>query len=297
MTSPQNHEETVRFFQANNCFGLDEDQLDFFQQGELPFLDQEGHPLMEDKNKPLLGPDGNGGALYHFAKSGIFGKWKSKGIRYVNFILVDNPLADPFDAELFGYQIRTKSDLAIKCIRREDPDEKVGVLAEREGKIIVVEYSEINETLRNNLQLYGLANLSLFCVRDDFIDACVKNHSTQELHKALKPAKSFSKEVMAWKSEYFIFDLFPLAKHPAALLYPRESCFAPLKNIDGEGSPSRVANALIRRDQEAMEAITGIKVTAFPLEISQQFYYPTEDLLKRWFGKSIDSSYNNKFIE
>ena len=49
---------------------------------------------------------------------------------------------------------------------------------------------------------------------------------------------------MAFKFEYFIFDLLPFAEKVEVLLYPRELCFCPLKNAEGENSPKTVEKAL-----------------------------------------------------
>lgn len=42
MTSPFTHEDTLSHFKSNKFFGLDEDQVFFFQQGALPCLTEEG---------------------------------------------------------------------------------------------------------------------------------------------------------------------------------------------------------------------------------------------------------------
>jgi UDP-N-acetylglucosamine/UDP-N-acetylgalactosamine diphosphorylase len=96
---------------------------------------------------------------------------------------------------------------------------------------------------------------------------------------------------MAWKFEKFIFDLLPAAQKVDALVYPRESCFAPLKNFSGNDSFATVAEAIERRDQQILSAITENNCDLSPLEISQDFYYPTPELLSKWKGKSISSGY------
>src|SRR3972149_8197563 len=60
MTSPQNHEETIRFFETHNYFGLKKENLFFFSQHELPLLDEKRYPLS------VKAPDGNGYALRYF---------------------------------------------------------------------------------------------------------------------------------------------------------------------------------------------------------------------------------------
>lgn len=298
MTSPLNHEETLAFFEVNAFFGLQEDQIFFFKQGTLPMLSKDGTLFLETIDTLAEGPDGNGGALQDFVESGIWKDWHSQGIRYLNFVLVDNPLADPFDAELIGFQARMQSDVAIKCIKRSDPNESVGILVQENSKPTVIEYTELSEEERTALNPDGslyhpLANLSLFSFSMDFV---LKAHTLKPtLHKAFKTAKYLddkgmtiqAQQPIAWKFEKFIFDVIPFAKNVVALAYPRETCFAPLKNFKGKDSFETVADAIEKRDQQVFSSITGIPCRITPFEISQDFYYPTHELIQKWRGKSV----------
>lgn len=301
MTSPLNHEETVNFFNVNSLFGLKQEQVFFFSQEMLPFLDHQGHLFLESKSSIAEGPDGNGGALHRFYHSGIWQSWYEKGIRYLNFILIDNPLADPFDAELLGFQNRLQSDVVIKCMTRDDPNESLGMLAKEDKRVVVVEYSEMNERDRRAIRndgslLYDCANLSLFCFHMDFIKNAVwKDKSPMPLHKAFKAANYLdehgrtvqAEKPIAWKFEKYIFDLLMRANKVDALLFPREICFSPLKNFSGNCSLQTVQADLQRRDQQVLSQVTGKKCNLSPLEISQDFYYPTPNLLAKWHGKHI----------
>ena len=69
MTSPDNHEATVRFFDENGRFGLD--HVRFFVQGQMPAVDREtGKVLLADKGHVALSPDGHGGTLNALAAPG-----------------------------------------------------------------------------------------------------------------------------------------------------------------------------------------------------------------------------------
>lgn len=292
MTSPLNHEETVAFFQENAFFGLNPDQLFFFQQETLPLLSQQGNLLFETKDSLATGPDGNGGALHQFVKEGLWQNWYSKGIRYLNFVLIDNALADPFDAELIGFQARLHSDIVIKCIERQHPEESVGIIVRENGKTAVVEYSELSNEERSAINpdhtlRHPLANLSLFSFTMEFINQVVTT-TQPALHKAFKAVTFNAEEPMAWKFEKFIFDLLPLASKVDALVYPRQMCFAPLKNFKGKDSFETVADALEKSDQQIFSTITGLPCQLTPLEISQDFYYPTEALKQKWKGTALN---------
>lgn len=299
MTSSQNDLVTRSFFKENQYFGLDPKQVSFFMQKDLPLLSETGSLFLESKSSIAEGPNGNGSSLSGFVESGIWDDWHVQGVRYLNYVLIDNPLADPFDQELVGYQDLHKAQVTIKCTSRSSPEEKTGILVQRNGRIEVVEYSEFPEHERLALNEDGsmkhlCANLSLFCFDMEFI----KELSAQKplplhlAHKAVTYLDETGKEIqperpMAWKFEQFIFDVLPLAEKIRALLYPRNVCYAPLKNFSGENSPSTVKSALQEQDRSIIESITGLPAPLEPFELSQEFYYPTQALLEKWKGKSI----------
>jgi UDP-N-acetylglucosamine/UDP-N-acetylgalactosamine diphosphorylase len=287
MTSPANHRETETFFASHSRFGLEPGQLSLFSQQTLPVLDQEGNLFLERPGKIAMSPDGNGKVFAHFYQSGLWQKWQQQGVRLVNLVLIDNPLADPFDAELFGYHERNKNSITLKCCLKKEPQEKVGVLVQRQGKIEVVEYSELPEKARfaadpSGQLLYKYANLSLFCFSMEQIRELAVCSTTLPLHKSLKNALQNEKKTMAWKFETFIFDLLPHATKTGVLLYPRERCFAPLKNSTGDNSIETVRHALQARDQELFASIAPEAESIPPFELSQAFHYPTASLLSQW---------------
>lgn len=237
MTSRENDRETQAFFQHNQRFGLAEEQLVFFQQGLLPMQNDQGEDL------PVLAPDGNGLVFKHFVQSGLYALWQAKGIEYLNIVLVDNPLADPFDANLLGFHVEQQADVTVKCIARDNPEEKVGLIIRSEGQVRVQEYSEISDEekkgrLPNGQLKHPLANISLFCLSMPFVAKLATQ--TFPIHKAQKPLELAPSSPLAWKQEYFIFDLLPFAQKPALLVYPRAQVFAPLKNKEGADSPESV---------------------------------------------------------
>lgn len=305
MTSPNNHQETIAFFQEHHFFGLDSQQVSFFSQSTLPLLDKSGNLFLESKDTLAVGPDGNGLALHHFFYSGLWSIWYQQGVRALNFIVIDNPLADPFDAELLGYHQRCHNDITVKCVLRKHAREKVGVLAQQAGngdeaqvgrskkKTVIVEYSELPESLADLVQsdgslMFSYANIS-YCFSLDFIKKSVQNSLSMPLHKAFKAASYLDSsghtqraiKPIAWKFETFIFDLLPMAEKVGALLYPRDQCFSPLKNYEGDDSIETVRHALQNNDRRVFEEVTGEPYNEARGDISQDFYYPTPELLKK----------------
>lgn len=277
MTSQQNHQETLSFFQQHHYFGLSPEQISFYSQETLPFLDQEGNLILTTEQLIAEGPDGNGFALHHFWKKGIGAQWEKQGVRYLNFVLIDNPLADPFDAELLGCHVSRKMEATLKCTLKRGPEEKVGVLIQREGHLGVAEYGEIEDPLFK----CRCANLSLLCLSMDFTKKiALENPADLPLHASWKEIPNDGKK--GWKFERFIFDILSQTIHSHAILFPREDCFAPLKNKNGADSPETVRKALIERDRRKIEEISSRPFKGDTLELAADFYYPTPALLKKW---------------
>lgn len=306
MTSEENNRETQSFFQQHAYFGLDPSQISFFVQEGFPLLDKHGKLFLQKPWEVAMGPNGNGESLLHFAKSGILDRWVQKGVEYLHVILVDNPLADPFDAELLGFHCQKDSDITLKCTEKGYPEEKVGVLVEYDGKYQVVEYSEMSTYEKNARREDGrlkhcCANLSMFCFSLSFIRRIVAENRRLPLHKALKSAQfvdergdvEMSEMPFAWKFETFIFDWLLYTSKVDALIYPREQCFAPLKNLNGSDSPDTVRFSLQAADKKVIQSITGRPPPDFPFELSAEFYYPSQKLLSKWKGKEVLDSYVN----
>ena len=69
MTSPENHEVTVDFFEKHDRFGLD--HVRFFTQGQMPAVDRAtGKVLLASRDRVALSPDGHGGTLAALAAPG-----------------------------------------------------------------------------------------------------------------------------------------------------------------------------------------------------------------------------------
>ena len=286
MTSPLNHEETKNYFIKNKFFGLQKDQVTFFSQELWPVLDFSGNLFLEDSENIACGPNGNATVWRLLIKENIIGRWSSNdGVEYINVVPVDNPLALPFDSELLGFQIRNQSDLVIKASYKRADQNNVGVVVKRNGKIGVVEYSEMSQSSASQvIANLGLYSFSLpFVIENAFYDV--------PLHKAKKVAKKegfIPKEPNCWKFEEFIFDIFPNAKSYNVLLYNQDSIFAPLKNLSGSDSIDSVKRALLRHDREVYSNVTGVRTSGDAyFELASDFYYPTKDLLTRWRGVKL----------
>ena len=204
MTSPHNHDRIVQFFKDHNNFSLEE--ITFFSQGMMPLLNREKEELEEQE------PDGNGSLFQAFDPS----HWEELGVELVHIVPVDNPIADPLDARLAAFHLKSDADLSFLSIELSDPQEPMGRLVHKEGRLAIVEFSELSsEERQQNLSANtGLYVCSLGLIRD--------------LASKEFPIHSIWRSE-AWKREKFITDALLFAQNPQSLSVSRNSCYAAIK--------------------------------------------------------------------
>jgi UDP-N-acetylglucosamine/UDP-N-acetylgalactosamine diphosphorylase len=269
----------------------------------LPFIDDRGRWLLEEPGKIAEGPDGNGHALRLFYESGLWEKWRAQGIEHLNIIVVDNALADPFDPEFIGFAHRTAADVALKAVARLSKDEKMGVIAERDKKLKLIEYSELTGS---GSKQFTLSNTGLFCMSMEFIRHLYQDLAVElPLHLARKTASvllgtskgCFQEKAYVWKCERFIFDLFDYARTSSVLVCPREKIYAPLKNATGDKDLESVRQALFSHYRDLYQSITGRLPSANEFELAPAFYYPSVELKQKLSQLSLsDKEYVNPLI-
>ena len=145
MTSEKNDEETQEFWKENGYFGYDAEKVRFFVQDAAPCTDMNGKILQEEKDTPATSPNGNGGWFSSLKKSGLYEELKNGGAEWLNVYAVDNVLQRPFDPVFIGATLESGKACGAKCVRKNSPQEKVGVLCEKDGKAAVIEYYELTE--------------------------------------------------------------------------------------------------------------------------------------------------------
>ena len=148
MTSPATHDETVAFFAANNRFGLAEEDLAIFSQGTMPAVDaRTGELLLEAPGRLALGPDGHGGMLAAMAASGCLEAARRRGIEQLFYFQVDNPLVEVCGEECVGYHLLCGAEMTSQAIAKREPLEKVGNVVELDGRLVVIEYSDLPDDI------------------------------------------------------------------------------------------------------------------------------------------------------
>lgn len=149
MTSDKNHEATTAFFKEKNYFGYRPEYITFFMQEMAPATDYEGKVYLEAKDRISTSPNGNGGWFSSMMKWGVVDKIHEEGIEWLNVFAVDNVLQRIADPCFVGATILTDSDVGAKVVRKNAPDERIGVMCLEDGRPSIVEYYELTEELMN----------------------------------------------------------------------------------------------------------------------------------------------------
>lgn len=248
MTSTENNDETVKYFEDNNYFGYNSENVKFFKQGNLPLLSEDGKLVINSEYRIKYAASGNGTIYQAMLNDGVIDDMKRKGIKWVFIGSVDNALLNMVDPMLLGLTKKRGTEIASKTIVKNSPYEKVGVFCKKNGKPGVIEYSEIPETLieevdENGELMYGESHIMCNLYTLDAIEKIA--HVELPYHSAHKKVDFmqedgkmfYAKEPNGYKYEAFIFDGFELFDDITLYRGKREEDFAPVKNAEGVDSP------------------------------------------------------------
>ncbi|XP_047078768.1 UDP-N-acetylglucosamine diphosphorylase 1-like isoform X2 [Lolium rigidum] len=242
MTSPFTDEATRKFFESRRYFGLEPDQVTFFQQGTLPCVSPDGRFIMETPYKVARAPDGNGGVYAALKSKKLLDNMAARGVKYVDCYGVDNALVRVADPTFLGYFIDKGVSAAAKVVRKAYPQEKVGVFVQRGrgGPLSVVEYSEMDAAMTTEINQttgrlrYCWSNVCLHMFSLDFLNQVTNSLERDSVyHLADKKIPSIHGYTTGLKLEQFIFDVFNYSPSTALFEVVREEEFAPVKNANG----------------------------------------------------------------
>ena len=248
MTSTENNDETVKYFEDNNYFGYNSENVKFFKQGNLPLLSEDGKLVINSEYRIKYAASGNGTIYQAMLNDGVIDDMKRKGIKWVFIGSVDNALLNMVDPMLLGLTKKRGTEIASKTIVKNSPYEKVGVFCKKNGKPGVIEYSEIPDTLieevdENGELMYGeshiMCNLYTLDAIEKIANVELPYHSAHKKVDFMQGDGNmfYAKEPNGYKYEAFIFDGFELFDDITLYRGKREEDFAPVKNAEGVDSP------------------------------------------------------------
>ena len=250
MTSPTNHAATRDFLEKYDFFGLDENNVMLFTQGMIPAIDlHTARVLLESPWRLALSPNGHGGSLKALYTSGAIADMQRRGIEQISYTQIDNPLVRAVDPLFVGLHTLDDAQMSSKMLPKAYPKEKLGNFCLADGKMTVIEYSDLPDELAeqrgdNGELCFRAGSIAIHVIRVDFVKSL--NEGTDRFalpyHRAEKPVPYLDLETgenvapeqpNAIKLETFVFDALPLCDRSIVYETDRIEEFAPIKNADG----------------------------------------------------------------
>jgi UDP-N-acetylglucosamine/UDP-N-acetylgalactosamine diphosphorylase len=297
MTSPLNYYETNDIFKENKYYGLDEKNVFIFQQGTMPNFSLDGRILLADKCTIACSPDGHGGSLRALYVSGALNDMKRRGIEYLSYWQVDNPLINIFDPLFIGLNALDKAEMSSKALIKTGPKEKVGNFCLVDGRVTVIEYSDLPNELAEERNpdgslVFELGSIAIHIINRTFVEKLNAEDFSLPLHRAVKKIKHIDENGNAAESdgiklESFVFDALPLASKSIILQTVRSEEFAPTKNATGVDSAKTTRRMMIERAADWLES-AGVSIPRKAdgsvdclLEIAPSFALEKEDIKEK----------------
>lgn len=191
-------------------------------------------------------------------------------------------------------------------MKKEAPNEAVGVVCQVNSKFQVVEYTEIAERTANlrdhdgNL-VYRAGNICNHFFTSNFLKKISEQHEQNlKLHVAKKKIPFINKNgekvkpinPNGIKMEKFIFDVFEFSENFVTWEVPRYSEFSPLKNCESvsQDCPSTVRRNLLNLHRRYIENAGGKILEGVDVEISPLLSYAGENLDNHVKNKVFDKT-------
>jgi UDP-N-acetylglucosamine/UDP-N-acetylgalactosamine diphosphorylase len=306
MTSPATHTETVDFLKGKNYFGLPADDVFIFCQGTMPAVSMDdGTVLLDSKGSVALSPDGHGGMLAAMTKGSpsVLTQLRNRGIDYLFYNQVDNPLVRIGSPEFLGYHLLSGSELTSQVIRKRLPTDKVGNIVEVDGRLYVIEYSDLPESVGKQTNADGslkiwAGSIAVHVFNTELLARCSQTASSLPFHYARKKVpfvevksgrhtplgeRVLPDKENAIKFEQFIFDLLPSAKNAMVVEVDPSNHYAPLKNAPGSAldSPETVKRDISAMHSAWLKQSGAVIREGMPIEISPLFADSSEEVAKK----------------
>jgi len=302
LTSPTNDTATRAHFRQNAFWGFDPGDVMFIKQGTIPAIDFEGRLMLDRKYQLAVNPDGHGGSLIALCRSGALDDMARRGIEQISYFQVDNPLVRCIDPLFLGLHELNAAEMSAKSLPKRSPMEKLGNFCLIDGKVCVIEYSDMPEALGRACNMDGRLKFSAGSIAVHIFSRSFVERLTAEdryllpLHRAEKKVPYVDLRTgqvvqptspNAVKLEKFIFDAMPMAPGAVVLETVRSEEFSPVKSATGVDSLVTSLHDQIRRAADWLEA-AGVAVprdaqghVASPIEISPLYALDAEQLAEK----------------
>ena len=256
MTSDKNNDATIAFLQEHDYFGYKAEYVHFFKQEMAAATDYEGKIYLEEKGKLSTSPNGNGGWFISMKNNGMLDIVHNEGIEWLNVFAVDNVLQRIADPCFIGATIQRGCVVGSKVVRKNAPDEKVGVMCLEDGRPSIVEYYELTDELMNAKDEkgepaynYGVILNYLFKVQDleKIMEEKMPLHIVEKkipyLDENGEPVKPETPN--GYKFESLVLDMIHQMDSCLPFEVVRRKEFAPIKNKTGVDSVESARELLV----------------------------------------------------
>ena len=258
MTSDKNNDATIAFLKEHDYFGYQAEYVHFFKQEMAAATDYEGKIYLEEKGKLSTSPNGNGGWFISMKNNGLLELIHSEGIEWLNVFAVDNVLQRIADPCFVGATIQKNCVVGAKVVRKNAPDEKVGVMCLEDGRPSIVEYYELTEELMNAKDAkgepaynFGVILNYLFKVAD--LEKMMENNMPLHIVEKKIPYLDEQGQLVkpetpnGYKFESLVLDMIHQMDSCLPYEVVRNKEFAPIKNKTGVDSVES-ARALLQEN-------------------------------------------------
>ena len=244
MTSEKNNDATVNFLKEHNYFGYPEEKITFFKQDMAPASDYDGKVYMESKSRISTSPNGNAGWYSSMLKAGLRDTLLKEGIEWIDIFAVDNVLQRIADPCFVGATVNAGVSCGAKVVRKNAPDEKVGVMCLEDGRPSIVEYYELSQEMmdakdENGDPAYNYGVILNYLFNEKALNDIAKN--TLPLHVVEKKIPYIDENANlikpekpnGCKFEQLVLDMIHELDSCLPYEVVREHEFAPIKNKEG----------------------------------------------------------------
>jgi UDP-N-acetylglucosamine/UDP-N-acetylgalactosamine diphosphorylase len=234
--------------------------------------------------------------LAAFDRQGCLEHARQRGLEQLFYFQVDNPLVKLCDRELVGFHLLSESEMSTLVVAKSAPLDKVGNVVSVDGRLMVIEYSDLPEQHANRRDDHGqlmlwAGSIAVHVLGVDFLKRAASSEASLPFHRARKkvPHLDATGKLVepaspnATKFERFIFDLMPMAQNAIVVEGDEREVFAPLKNASGaeKDTPETTRRAIIVRANRWLER-AGCKVDeGVAVEISPLLALDPDELQAR----------------
>lgn len=292
MTSAATDADTRACFAKAGHFGLPPGDVFFLQQAMVPSFDFAGKLLLAAPDRIFENPDGHGGSLTALLESGALDDMTRRGADTIFYYQVDNPLVDIGAPAFLGFHAESGAEMSCKVMRKREPEERVGVVARIEGRVGVVEYTEIDDAHRSARDasgelLYWAGNMAVHVFDCDFVRRVAEQAALRlPYHASKKKIPGIDadgrplqpEQPNGYKLERFAFDALAATDRVCVVEAMRRDEYSPIKNAEGNESPRTARRDLVARYRAWLEgAQIELPPPAVAIEVDESRVGDAED--------------------